>query len=276
MLRLDSDIVCELLDVVIVLLELDELLWLLREVVDKLLSLSDEVLADDKLLLDKVLEESVLAVDWLDSVIVWELLDVVIVWLLEGEDVLLLVVMVWLDELLDPVEIVERLDWLDSDWLDLLLAEILLDDRLDVLTELVELLESVLVDRLDWLLLLVETLLVLLVETLDVLDVLRLDRLLLESELLLSVLVEELETLETLDSLNSSTSTIRRSWAIGEPCWLPLYTIPLIASLVGKSRMAGGRSTLPPVSVKIARQSNSLSIVTETSSSVAASACVVR
>ena len=57
-------------------LELDELLWLLAELVDRLLSLSDEVLADDRLLLDSVLDDNVLAVDRLDSDIVCELLDV--------------------------------------------------------------------------------------------------------------------------------------------------------------------------------------------------------
>ncbi len=135
---------------------------------------------------------------------------------------LLDVVIDWLDELLEPVESVERLDWLDSDWLDLLLTEMLLDESELVDSELVLWLDTELLDRLDRLLLLVETLDVLLVDTLLVLDVLRLDRLLLDSVLLLSVLDDSVDALDALDSLNSSTSTIRRSWAIGEPCWFPL------------------------------------------------------
>ena len=243
---------------------------------DRLDSVELSDVADEVLLLDKVLVERLLAVDWLDSVIVCELLDVVIVWLLEGDDVLLLVVMLWLDELLEPVDSVERLDSVDIDWLDLLLTDWLLEEIELLDSVLVERLDAELVERLDAVLLLVERLLVLLVESelvllverLEVLDVLRLDTLLLDRELLLSVLVERLDVLDSLDSLISSTATIRRSWAIGLPCCWPLATIDNRASLVGKSRMAGVLATPPIVSMRMARQNRSFSSVTLTNSSV--------
>ncbi len=194
----------------------DTLLWLLTELVDillvdKLLSLSEEVLADDRLLLDSVLVLELLRLDRLDSDIVCELLDVVTLWLLDSEELLLLVDTDWLDELLLPVETVERLESEEIDWLDLLLAEMLLVDRLLVLTELVESDDTLLLERLDTLLLLVETLDVLLVETLLVLLVERLDTLDVLRLLVLTELSVLLERLDALDSLNSSTFTIRRS-----------------------------------------------------------------
>lgn len=71
--------------------ELDRLDRLLSVLDDRLLSLCEEVLAEDVLLLESVLVERLDAVDWLDSDIVCELLDVLTLWLLELDDVLLLV-----------------------------------------------------------------------------------------------------------------------------------------------------------------------------------------
>lgn len=139
---------------------------------------------------------------------------------------LLLVVIVWLDELLELVDCVDSVLGLLLDSVDLLLIEdcgeleLLLELLLDSVED-----ESVLLERLDSvdrLLLLVETL-----EVLEVLSELSVDELSVDE---LSVLVDEddsvlelsVDALLWLDSLISSTLTIRRSWAICEPCCWPL------------------------------------------------------
>ncbi len=75
----DSDWLVSVLDVDTEWLDELRLLAVDSVLLDRLETLELRDVADDRLLLDKVLEESVLAVDWLDSVIVCELLDVVIV-----------------------------------------------------------------------------------------------------------------------------------------------------------------------------------------------------
>lgn len=178
------------------------------------------------------------------------------------------------------VEIVDSLLGLLDDsvlWLVMLVwLELLSVDEDDVLSELVD---NELVDRV-----LVDSVLVLELLTDEVLLVESDERLLVDSELVerllaldvLRLLVLRLDALEALDSLISSTLTIRRSCAISAPCCWLLNTIALIASLVGKSRIAGARVTPPPVSRRIARQSRSFSSVTDANSIVLASAWVVR
>ena len=228
--ELDSDDVDEELDsVLLVLTECDELEsveTLLSVLLDRLLSLRLDVLAEDVLLELSVLVEELDRVDWLDSDMVWLLLLVEIDCELLVVDELLLVLIVWLDDELELVETVDSDDGLldesvlSVEMLDcgeLLELLLLLDDRL--------LLESVLVERLDAVLALLLEL-----ETLEVLEVLRLDSVLDESVLddrLLSVDDESVDVLDELsvedeDEESSSTAMIRRSCAISDPCCWPL------------------------------------------------------
>src|SRR5688500_10059986 len=107
--ELESDDVDDELDAVLVELadceELDSEDRLLRVLLDRLLSLCEEVLSDEELSELSVLVERLDRLLWLDSDIVCELLDVVIVWLLDLLLVLLLVVA--LDEELELVDCVE-------------------------------------------------------------------------------------------------------------------------------------------------------------------------
>ena len=106
--ELESDDVDDELDAVLVELadceELDSEDRLLRVLLDRLLSLCEEVLSDEELSELSVLVERLDRLLWLDSDIVCELLDVVIVWLLDLLLVLLLVVA--LDEELELVDCV--------------------------------------------------------------------------------------------------------------------------------------------------------------------------
>lgn len=198
---------------------------------------------------------------------------------------LLLVETVWLDELLLLEDSVDADDWLDIDWLDLLLIDdcgdellelLLLDDRLEEDSVLVE--ED---ERLDRLLLLVLADEVLdveseLVEEVLSDDVLRDDAD--DSVLLDSELVVRLDVLsdDVLDDDSSSTPMIRSSCCDGPRCCGPLVTIRSNSSLVGKSKIAGAFSTPPIVSRNSARHCMLSARVIVRISSVFSSACVVK
>lgn len=71
-----DDWLVSVLDVETEWLELDSVLSVLKVLLDRLLRLELSDVADDRLLLESVLDERLDAVDWLDSDIVCELLEV--------------------------------------------------------------------------------------------------------------------------------------------------------------------------------------------------------